>query len=288
MEWEQIVANPWIGFAGTLFGVIGISVSIFIYFRTRRYRKPTYSKRSIRWYDGAVVPHDDIKLTFRGKIIDRFVITHLAFWNAGNQPIREADFARASPLRIVLPDDTEVFDLRITAITAQEIQAGLESPSAIEPGTKKEIPVRFDYLDRGDGFVIQVVHNSKSDKGIEVRGKLPGVSRFYSGASYSLDELFFPRNARASKITTMPIWARRAMLALAFLSLGGLGLWSIYWALFREFHWYQIFGAIFVIYLVLPFALLSEEVPPKALADALENNERRAVELSGRGYRRAR
>ena len=183
MDWSQIITNPWVGFAGTLFGVLGIIASTVIYFRTRRYQQPAYYKSSIRWYDGANVPHKDIQLTFRGKNIPRFTITHLAFWNAGNQTIRESDFAPASPLSLEIPEEVEVFDIRITAVTAQEIRASLDSPEAIEAGEMKNIPVHFDYLDGNDGFSIQLIHDAMSVSGIKFIGKLPGVAEFKSSGS---------------------------------------------------------------------------------------------------------
>lgn len=274
MDWNQIIANPWVGFAGTLFGVLGILASAIIYFRTRRYQQPAYYKSSIRWYDGANVPHKDIKLTFRGKDIARFTITHLAFWNAGNQTIRESDFAPASPLRLIIPDDVEAFDIRITAATAPEIRASLDSPEAIEAGANKEIPVHFDYLDAEDGFSIQVIHDAKSPSGIRFDGKLPGVSKFRSSSSSSRNAgLLSPLGYRPAirHASTMERWVA---IPLFSLGLSGVGIWSIYWAFFKEFHWYQVPGALMVIYLFMPLLFLSEVNPPKALAEsALEKGE---------------
>ena len=273
MDWNQVIGNPWVGFTGTLFGVLGILASIVFYLRARRYQQPAYYKSSIRWYDGADVPHKDIKLTFRGKNISRFTITHLAFWNSGNQTIRESDFAPASPLRLVIPKDVEVFDIRVTAVTAPEICASLDSPEVIVAGEKKEIPVHFDYLDGEDGFSIQVIHDSRSVSGIKFVGKLPGVSSFRSSTSYKKNRgLLSPLGYRPAIPHTSGVekWVAMPML---FMGLGGIGIWSIYWALFKEFHWYQVPGAFMVIYLLIPFFLLSEVNPPKGLATASSERE---------------
>lgn len=269
MDWNLIVTNPWIGFVGTVVGVLGIIASAIIYFRTHRYQQPAYYTSSIRWYDGANVPHKDIKLTFREKSIPRFTITHLAFWNAGNQTIRESDFAPASPLCLEIPEGIEVFDIRTTAVTAEEIRVSLDSTVAFEAGEKKNIPVHFDYLDGEDGFSIQLIHDGKSASDIKFVGKLPGVAKFKSGVSYSGNwGLLTPMGYRP------PIrhesWALFLTMALGF---GGIGIWSIYWALFIEFHWYQILGGMLTIYLILPFLVHSEVNPPKALAEAAMKND---------------
>src|SRR5450759_848076 len=158
MNLDSIIANPWIGFVGTLVGIFGLLASVIFYLRTRRFQRPTFQKRSIKWLDVESFPHDEIKLTFRGKEIPRFTITHLAFWNSGNQTIRSSDFASASPLRLSIPPATEVFNIQISASTVPEIRASIDSPSSFITDSVKEIPVGFDYLDSGDGFSIQVIH----------------------------------------------------------------------------------------------------------------------------------
>lgn len=278
MNWEHFITNPWVGFIGTALGVLGIALSIFFYLRTRKYQQPAYFRSSIKWYDGAFVPHDDVKLTFRGQVIDRFMITHLAFWNAGNETIRGADFVPASPLRLYLPTDSEIFDLRITAVTTPEIGARLEADTTLPRNVEKELRIHFDYLDEGDGFSVQVIHDSKTDDDIEFKGKLPGVSRFRTNIVH--DRLYgfsSPLGYRTRSITVPSPIMKWLILPIAGFGLGGIGVWSLYWAIFHEFHWYQVFGAFFLVYLVMPFVFFLELNPPKGLAHALAKEERPAI-----------
>lgn len=268
MDWTQIIGNPWVGFSGALIGVFGIIVSIIFYLRTRRYQKPTYFKRSIRWYDGVNIPHKDISLMFQGKVIPRFTITHLAFWNAGNQTIREHDFAPASPLCLKIPEEIEVFDIRITAVTANEICANLETSKELEAGVQKKILVHFDYLDNNDGFSIQLIHDAESASGIKFSGKLPGVSKFKSSSSDSRERDLFSPLGYSQPFRSYPPVFKWLFIPLVSLGLGGTGIWSIYWALFMEFHWYHIFGGLLIFYLFVPFVVFSEVSPPKALSEA--------------------
>jgi len=273
MDWNQVILNPWVGFVGTVFGVFGVLISIIFYFRTRQFQQPAYFKSSLRWYDGANIPHNDIRLTFQGKELSRFTITHLVFWNAGNQAIRESDFAPASPLRLVLPEETEIFDIRIIAVTASEIRASLDYPETIDAGAEKVIPVHFDYLDGNDGFCIQVIHDSKSAERIEFAGKLPGVSKFRSCTSFSQKSFISQIVSDVQRMSFPSPLIKWITIALAFFCLGGVGIWSLYSAFFSEFHWYQVFGAFMTIYLFVPFLLFSEINPPSVLTDAFSENE---------------
>lgn len=271
MDFQTIMQNPLIGFIGTFVGVIGLFSSIIFYFKSRRFQRPTFSKRSIKWFDGKSIPHDDIKLTFRGKEISRFVITHLAFWNSGNQTIRKSDFAKSSLLRIAIPSGTEVFDVRVTACTAPEIQASLNSPCSFEADAYKEIEVNFEYLDANDGFSIQIIHDGQSDK-FQFLGKLPGVADFLATkSSYSeVNRRVAKRLTRVANLTgPLQKWV---IVPLLCLGLGSFGLWSIYDAIFKEFQWFKPFFGILTFYLVIPFLIFSDKSPPKALLLSLTND----------------
>lgn len=270
MDFQTIMQNPVIGFIGTFVGVIGLISSIIFYFKSRRFQRPTFSKRSIKWFDGKSIPHEDIKLTFRGKEISRFVITHLAFWNSGNQTIRKSDFAKSSVLRIAIPSGTEVFDVRVTACTAPEIQVSLNSPNSFEADAFKEIEVDFEYLDANDGFSIQIIHDGQSDK-FQFLGKLPGVADFLATkSSYSDVNRRFVKTLERGVNIVGPLqkWVIVPLLCLGF---GSYGLWNIYQAIFHEFHWYQPFFGILAFYLVIPFLIFSDKSPPKALLLSLAN-----------------
>lgn len=275
MNWGSIIVNPWVGFLGTLFGIFGLLASVVIYLRTRRFQQPTYQKRSIKWLDVESFPHNEIKLTFRGKEIPRFTITHLAFWNSGNQTIRSSDFATTSPLCLRIPPTTEVFSIQVSACTAPEIRADIDSPSSFITDAIRDIPVGFDYLDAGDGFSIQVIHDSRSDSEFKFVGKLPGVSKFMTVTSLfdrtlesatTISKYFHMQNSQLlfgiSKLFFIPLT----------IFIGLIGMASLYSAIFVEFHWYLILVGILVVYLAIPFVIISEPTIPKKLELAQSDN----------------
>lgn len=263
MTSTQIISSPWF----TLFcWISGILISVFLAFLFRQSKRPEYFSHSIRWYDGSDTPHKDIKLTFRGKCVPRFIITHVAFWNAGSETIREVDFVPAKPLGLEIPKDTEIFDIRITAMTASEIRARLDYSEAKELSKNVFLPIHFDYLDKNDGFSIQLIHDSKSGSDINLSGKIAGVSEIKPNALYSIERNGFSSLGRGpGSPFGGPIFKLKYLWAFIFS--GFLACWSIYSATFDNFHWYQVAGVLFFVYVsILPF-LLSSVSPPKALVD---------------------
>jgi hypothetical protein len=220
----------------------------------------------MRWFHGSEAPHSDLQLTFRCRQVPRFTITQLLFWNAGNQAIRSADFAKASQFRIEFPGTLQLFDAKITAVSAREtavtLGEAIESPEA----STRTIPIGFDYFDRGDGFILQLIHDGDSHRGIRFAGKLLGVASL-GRSSPPLNTAPDFESVQREWEMMMPFFPWISMTF--FLVLGCIGAWNIYYAVFDQFHWYRLVGALPIFFLVLPIALCVKRRPPKKLYDAL-------------------
>lgn len=250
MNLDSLIINPWVGFIGTLFGVIGIILSVTFFLRSRRFQRPTYYKNSVKWFDKKTLPHEDIKFMFQGKEIPRFTITHIYFWNSGNQTIRKSDFAPASQLSLKIPENTEIFDIHISACSAKEIQASTSSDTSLVANSVKEVLINFDYLDENDGFSIQIIHDAENDDDFQFSGKLPGVFEFRRGDGLSVES---------------PPLLKWVILPSLVIGAGYVGIWSIYNAVFKEFHSYQILGGMMIVYLILPFISLATISVPRSI-----------------------
>lgn len=278
MNIQQLLQNPWVGFIGTVLGIVGLALSIVFYLRSRRIQRPTYAKRSTRWFDGSDTPHSDLKMFFRDQQIQRFTITHLAFWNAGNQTIRRGDFATASPLHLHIPSELTLLDIRLTARTTTENGVLLVPPAVLPCHPASDIQIDFDFLDADDGFVVQLVHDGESTKDITVLGKLPGVPSILKAGSGPNFRRSFSRagslflGGTSAPFLRTPWLIKYVFMPITGLALGSIGLVSLYYMIWREFHWYQPFGLIFLVYLLLPF-LMFEREPPFALIEAIQSSK---------------
>jgi len=270
MNWAGLLSTPWVGVAGTLFGLLSIVLSLVFYLRSRRVAKPCYAVSSTRWFDNKDVPHEDLQLQFRGRTIPRFTITHIAFWNAGSGTILPGDFAPSSPLGLAISDDIEVFDVRIIATTTPDIHASLCSTMPLSRGRKEDTAIQFEYLDHGDGFVIQVIHDGSSPRCIGIKGKIPGIVALTRGNSSGIMGRSFDRSGRqVVPFQYMHPLFRYVFIPATCFALGAVGFFCVYSAIFRVFHWYFIPAAFLLIYLVVPFIFWVDVVPPRTLCDAV-------------------
>ena len=262
-----MVSNPWIGFFGTVVGVVGLVLSVFFYYKSVKVKRPTVRSVSLNWFDGSHIPHKDLELKFRGISATRFTITHIAFWNAGTDPIRPSDFSASSPLRISYPLEMQVFDIHISAVTSPELAVSIEPPKQRGSEPILERAISFAYFDRNDGFSIQVVHDGLPEQTIEIVGKLPGAPPFKRESTNRRARSFIRRKELPPLAKTS--WLEVLYIGLFALSIGIPGVVAIYYAIFIEFHWFLVPASLSAVWVVVAgivlLAIPSDLAPPKGL-----------------------
>ncbi len=132
--------------------------------------------------------------------IPNLTVTKVLFWNAGRETIRKQDVVKTDPV-VIACNKPGCEILQADIIQANEPANKFEEKVSQD---RQQVTVTFDYVDHGQGAVIQVCHTGTSDKDIEVRGKIMGAGPI-------------------RRTTYLPSWRterNRAML----IALGGLAL----------------------------------------------------------------
>jgi len=97
-------------------------------------------------------------------------ITKVIFWNRGNEPIRKDDIAVADPIKIVVGSKYEIFEAEILNDTAN----GANRFELVKNGNKSII-IAFDFISRGEGVAVQIVHSGLSSEDITLTGTIIGA-----------------------------------------------------------------------------------------------------------------
>jgi hypothetical protein len=206
------------GWVGTLVGGIGIGLAIFFYWRSRIEGILALQHDGFRIVGGehAVFP-DDITIQFRGRPVPRVTVSRLFVWNAGKKTVRGADVVEADPLRIELPVNGRLLSVSVPALTRP-----VTSFRAVGAPDSTEIQLQFDFLDPGDGAVIEAIHTGPVNRPKllgTVRGMPHGIKDWGRGSS------FFSRAPRPFPSSAKP----RVVFSLAVL----IGLSMAFIGLFR-------------------------------------------------------
>lgn len=191
MHWPDLLIGGAIGAAVTLVGGY-----VFYVLQARR-AAPSLAFQSSSW---PVVTRSDqqvrgLGVTFRGADVPRLTRTRIAMWNPRWAVIHGADIAESDPLRIGFRD-AEVLDVRL----ATQTRDAISFTSEVRDGA---CYVEFDFLDRHDGVMLELLHTADDNARPSIQGTVKGLP---AGVSYFGDLIPTPRERRpeqAMRVTTV-------------------------------------------------------------------------------------
>jgi hypothetical protein len=199
--------NPFWGLGGFLVGIIAIILAVIFFRRGQRTKKPTFYIRSSNLIADFSSKLAKLQILYSSKGIESLTVSKIAFWNDGAQTIDSRDVAQADPLRIVLKEGYEILDVSVISI---KNEANRFDVVQLEEGSS--VKISFDYLDKHEGGVIQLIHTGKGSSDIEVLGIVKGVGkprpRYYRPAAFEILDRLLP-TSKFSK--AQPLRARRLM-----------------------------------------------------------------------------
>lgn len=125
-----------------------------------------------------------VKILFNSKAIDKLTVTQLTFWNNALPTIYNTDIIEAAPLSI-FSKNGKILEISVLK--------GENTPNRIKvlPIDNTTAYLTFDYLDKHEGGIIQIIHTGDS-KSIDITRKIKGgkvKSEEYTSKKESLEYL---------------------------------------------------------------------------------------------------
>lgn len=107
--------------------------------------------------------------------IDTLSVSKFAIWNSSNKLISNADMVSSQPLRILADESTEILEAQIVS----EVEPANEFK--ISKKTSKEVWVDFDFVEKREGIVVQVLHTGSTNSlQLDCKIKGGGAIKHYS------------------------------------------------------------------------------------------------------------
>ena len=148
--------------------ILSLVAAYYFYSKSRKEKEP------LCLYENTML---EPKKPFRygEKKIDRITRTHLTFWNNGREPIQKSDIKGC--LEIALEPSVEILEAYV-AKSSSEVTGFQVSPIG-EVGGKpaNRVNVTFDFLDKGDGASIEILHTGKKDTKPIFEGAIVGTPK---------------------------------------------------------------------------------------------------------------
>jgi hypothetical protein len=159
---------------GSIIGLIGIILAIIFYYRGKEQAMPSYAtlKYLLISPPKRHLP-EKVKIEYDGDPISTLSTATILFWNRGRKTLDGADIATSNPVRFHFASgaaDVSVLDIRSLLMTRQEIGVSAQIEGSA-------INVSFDFLDRGDGFSLEVFYAGDARTEITCPGTIKGVPR---------------------------------------------------------------------------------------------------------------
>lgn len=168
---RRMIESVWLNSILALLVVSGFVMTIIFYLKNGRQKKSVYSTRSVNIAQD-INPNrfESLELSYNGARIENFTITKVLFWNDDKETIRFNDIAQEDPLEIVIADDARILDIRV--IQRKPLTNGFEVNLSNDQSSAM---LGFDYIDKDEGAVIQVIHTGRSGKEISLKGRIAGA-----------------------------------------------------------------------------------------------------------------
>jgi len=167
------VNEPWFGAIVGLVGVL-LAVAFFLYHKFApvgpRIACHFIHSRLIGGTD-QILPQD-LEMRYKGEKIERLTKTLVMLWNMGNRTVKRDDIVEGDWLRVELDRETRALDAQIVKKTRD-----VNNLSVVrQPSSSNQIIIDFDYLDPGDGVVIEILHTGTVGPG-SMRGTIRGMPK---------------------------------------------------------------------------------------------------------------
>ena len=111
-----------------------------------------------------------LKIMYDDCVIANLSTTTIAFWNNGSETIDDRDRVISNPLRISTSKTARVLNAKIIFTNNQSNHLSVETDDE-----GNNIYLLFDYLDKDQGGIIQVIHTGKSSRDLSITGDVKGA-----------------------------------------------------------------------------------------------------------------
>jgi hypothetical protein len=182
-----------VGVVGVVASVIGIPVAVYLARRGRQ--KPELRvcpdfQELLSPDEG--VPRESLSVTYAGRPVERVSRTILAMWSARGDTVRGSDIVPSDPLRIEVSDGDELLQVQAIACSRAPCSFEVQLRDGDDFAT-----VSFDFMDPGDGIVLEVLHAGETPA--QLLGTMRGAT-VHTRSSGDLDKRRLELFAEPSRI----------------------------------------------------------------------------------------
>ncbi|WP_105171246.1 hypothetical protein [Pseudoalteromonas sp. T1lg24] len=174
---NKIIKHPLTGI------LIGISVSVILYFSAKSEVEPKYATQTPRLLAEVTDKTGDLTLLWKKNKIDNLYSTDVLLWNAGNNYLDKSMFSATDRLRLCPNKNTNIFQARFIKTSRETLQFSLEENG--EEGCLFINIIGDEAIESGDGGLINILFSGNQESKFSINGRIKGYKDGFQAAEWS-------------------------------------------------------------------------------------------------------
>lgn len=158
MDWlKQLMYSPIAWAVLSVLTIGSVIYAIYCQYTNKERREISYTKKTNVLVRSRKSQFEKLLITYDTREIENLCISTFTLWNSGNRTISSQDIVKTKEISICLANNAKILDVEIIKVVETTNQFRIEK---IDDSMVKII---FDYIDKKEGLVFQVMHTGSEE-----------------------------------------------------------------------------------------------------------------------------
>lgn len=164
---ESLMNSPIAWSVLSILSVVGFIYAIICQHKNKEKKELSFARKSHMLIQNSKEKFEKLSILYDGKTVSNLCVSKYCIWNSGNRTLNRSDVVQTKEITIATIEDNKILEASILSITEETNNFTLEKID------EQTVRVLFDYVDRKDGVVIQVVHTGET-RALRISCKIKG------------------------------------------------------------------------------------------------------------------
>lgn len=186
---EKLMTSPvaWAVLAAST--LISVVLAIVFYLKTKEKKILTYCHRSSSLIRRKKRKFEKLSITYAGEQIDNLSVSRFTIWNSGNKTLNKDDIVATKEVTITALGENKILDAELILCSEET------NKFSVAITDEHTVKVLFDYIDKREGAVVQILHTGTHDTlsiDYKIKGGLP-IKKFINERFFRVIDKVFNR-----------------------------------------------------------------------------------------------
>ena len=172
---DLFINNPWMALFVFIIALLGIVLTIIFGLKSLKRKWPRTEMKSSNLIDNFISNYSGLKIKLNDHDCENMTVTKIVFWNKGRDTINNSDITTTDKLTIKAGDGVKIFAAEVikTVNNANNFKI-------YEVDNLSKVSFDFEYLDKDEGAVMQIIHSGKDSDDLVISGTIKGFGKLKS------------------------------------------------------------------------------------------------------------